>query len=70
MHGQSTEWLASPPKSAQVLNHCYELLAACVRGAEDVSVEMKVGLAALLAVHALLRCMLSFGQQQLAVLRS
>lgn len=28
----------------QVLNHCYELLAACVRGAEDVSVEMKVRL--------------------------
>lgn len=26
----------------QVLNHCYELLAVCVRGAEDVSPEMKV----------------------------
>lgn len=25
----------------QVLNSCYELLAACVRGAEDVSPEMK-----------------------------
>lgn len=29
--------------ATQVLNHCYELLAACVRGAEDVSPEMRVG---------------------------
>lgn len=26
-----------------MLNHCYELLAACMRAAEDVSPEMKVG---------------------------
>lgn len=34
----------APPGEAvcnEVLNHCYELLAVCVRGAEDVSPEMK-----------------------------
>ncbi len=29
----------TPP--AQALNHCYELLAGCVRSAEDISPEMK-----------------------------
>ena len=35
--------LPTLPAPPQVLNHCYELLAGCVRSAEDVSAEMKVG---------------------------